>query len=143
MKANKAKGLIVGVSLAIMLLVGVGSTTAQAQHRGFRRSGPVVVYHYSPYWGYRSFWGPRWGWGDPFWNSTVTVVDPIAQQRESGYSDGHKRGKDDAKDGKPDAPASHKHYRDSHSQTYRQAFLQGYAEGYREKLGEMRERYGR
>jgi hypothetical protein len=145
MTFNRIKALIVGVSLVGMLLVGVGSTTAQAQHRGIHRSGPVVVYRYRPYWGYRSFWGPRWGWGwnDPFWNSTVTVVDPIAQQRESGYSDGHKRGKDDAKHAKANAPESHKHFRDSHSQTYRQAFLKGYADGYREKMQDMRENYGR
>lgn len=130
MKSNKIKALMTGSVLAITLLTGVGSTTAQAQQRGFRRPGPVVVYRYRPY------WGPRWGWGwnDPFWSPTVTVVNPIAQQRESGYSDGHKRGKDDAKDGRPNAPESHKHFSNSDSRTYRDAFLQGYADGYREQI---------
>lgn len=125
MKSNKVKTLVLSISLVAMLLVGVGSTTAQAQHRGRR---PVIVY--------RSYWGPRWGWGwnDPFWNRTYTVVDPIAQARESGYSDGHHRGKDDARHEKPNAPESHKHFSDSDSQTYRQAFLQGYADGYREQM---------
>ena len=136
MKSNKVKTLVLGVSLMAMLLFGVGSTTAQAQHRGRR---PVVIY--------RSYWGPRWGWGwgwnNPFWSPTVRLVDPIAQARESGYSDGHSRGKDDAKHGKANAPESHKHFRNSDSQTYRQAFLQGYADGYREKMGDMREKYGR
>src|ERR1051326_287364 len=118
MKSKRAKSLILGALLGAMLLVGVGSTTAQAQHRGFHGHGPVVVYRYRP------FWGPRWGWYDPFWSPTYTVVDPIAQQRESGYSDGHKRGKDDAKHEKPNAPESHKHFSNSDSQTYRQAFLQ-------------------
>ena len=136
MKSNKVKTLILGISVAALLLVGVGSTTAQAQRRGFHR-GPVVVY--------RSYWGPRWGWGwyDPFWSPTVRFVDPIAQARESGYSDGHSRGKDDAKHGKVNAPESHKHFRNSDSQTYRQAFLQGYTDGYREKMNEAREKYGR
>ena len=130
MKSNKTKGLIMGLMLVATLLLGVGSTTAQAQHRGFRRHGPVIVYRpYRPYWGY------GWGWRDPFWNRTVTVVDPIAQARESGYSDGHKRGRDDAKHEKPNSPESHKHYRNSHSLTYRQAFLQGYADGYNERNG--------
>jgi len=130
MKSNKVKALIIGLSLVAMLLVGVGSTTAQAQHRGFHRPGPIIIQRYRP------FWGPGWGWGwnDPYWNRTYTVVNPIAQARESGYSDGHHRGKDDAKDGKPNAPESHKHYSKSDSQTYRQAFLQGYADGYREQI---------
>ena len=145
MKAIKSKNIILSFVLVMMLLVGVGNLTAQAQQRGrvIIRQRPVVVYHYRPYWGWGSYWNDPWGWNDPFWNRTVTVVDPIAQQRESGYSDGHKRGKDDAKHEKPNAPASHKHYRDSHSLTYRQAFLQGYADGYREKLAEMRNHYGR
>lgn len=130
MNPNKIKSLIVSAFIGLMLLTGIGATTADAQRRGFRRHGPVVVYRpFRPYRGY------GWGWGDPFWNRTITVVNPIAQQRESGYSDGHKRGKDDAKDEKPNAPESHKHYRNSHSLTYRQAFLQGYADGYREQNG--------
>jgi hypothetical protein len=137
---NKAKGYIIGLVLVIMLLAGVGNLTAQAQHRGriIIRNRPIVVTRYRPYyWGYR--YGSPWGWNDPFYSRTITVVDPIAQQRESGYSDGHHRGKDDAKDGKPNSPASHKHFSNSHSQTYRQAFLQGYADGYRERLGEFRD----
>jgi hypothetical protein len=134
MKPSKFKGLIVGVSLAAMLLVGIGSTTAQAQRRIVRRPGPIVIYR--PHQVYRPFFGPRFGWS-PYWDRTVTVVDPIAQQRESGYSDGHQRGKDDAKHDKPNAPESHKHYSNSHSLTYRQAFLQGYADGYRERIDRL------
>jgi len=108
-----------------MLLSGIGATTAEAQ-RG-RHHGPVIVYR-----PYRPF---GWGWRDPFWNRTYTLVDPIAQARESGYSDGHKRGKDDAEHGKLNSPESHKHFSKSDSQTYRQAFLQGYADGYNERNG--------
>jgi hypothetical protein len=131
MRFNKIKALIMGLSLGAMLFVGVGSITAQAQRRIVVRRGPVIV---RPHWGYRSYWGPGWG---PYWGPTVTVVNPIAQARESGYRDGHSRGKDDAKDGKPNAPDSHKHFRNSDSQTYRQAFLQGYADGYREQIGRL------
>ena len=131
MKFNKVKSLILGISLVAMLLVGVGSTTAQAQHRIVVRSGPVFVGR--PYWGY-GFWGPGWG---PYWGPSAYAVNPIAYSRESGYSDGISRGKDDAKHGKANAPESHDHFRNSHSQAYRQAFLQGYADGYREKEDDM------
>jgi hypothetical protein len=63
------------------------------------------------------------------------VVNPIARQRDKGYSDGHKRGREDAKDGKPESPERHDHYNKSDSLTYRQAFLQGYADGYSEQAG--------
>jgi len=122
MRLNKLHRSIASIFLGLMLLFGV-SATAQAQHRHHSRRSVVVVPRYRPYWGFY-----------PYWNRTLTVVDPIAQQRESGYSDGHKRGESDAKHGKPNAPASHKHYRDSDSMTYRQAFLQGYADGYRERM---------
>jgi hypothetical protein len=134
MKSNKIKGLVMGVSITAMLAFGFGGATAQAQRRVVQRPGPVVVYR--PYRAFGSYWGPRWGWGwnDPFWSPTIRVVDPIAQARESGYSDGHSRGKDDAKHGKENAPESHKHFSKSNSLTYRQAFLQGYTDGYREQM---------
>ncbi len=125
MKLGGIKRLITGAFVAVLLLISVGSTTADAQRRYIYRY-PRPYFHrvYDPF---RDPWGP-------YWNRTITVVDPIAQQRESGYSDGHKRGKDDAKNAKPNDPASHKHYSNSHSLTYRQAFLKGYAEGYREQM---------
>lgn len=121
MKTNKLKTLVMGTTIGLMLLAGVGSTTALAQRRVIVRPRPVIVYRHGPFFG-------------PYWNRTVTVVDPIAQARESGYSDGHSRGKDDAKKGKPESPDSHKHFTGSDSQTYREAFLQGYSEGYREQM---------
>ena len=124
MKPNTIKRLVLGVSAGALLSVGFGSTSANAQGRFiYRYPRPI----YRPF--YNPFWSP---WGS--WNSTVTVVDPIAQQRESGYSDGHKRGKDDAKHSKANSPQSHKHYSKSDSLTYRQAFLKGYADGYREQM---------
>jgi len=63
-----------------------------------------------------------------------TVYDPIAYQKEDGYSDGRSRGKKDAKKGLPNDPNSHKSYVKSDSPTYREAFLQGYAEGYRYQM---------
>src|SRR5947199_3117260 len=113
MKTNKVKALILGMALVAMLLLSVGAATAQAQRRVVVSPRTIVVAR--PYWGYRPFWGPRWGWGwnDPFWSPTVRVVNPIAEARESGFRDGHSRGKDDAKHGKANAPESHKHFRDS------------------------------
>ena len=126
MKLHRIKGLLAGLFAAVMLLVSIGSTAAQAQGRR------IYIYRYPrPFYHrmYDPFWGP--------WDRTVTVVDPIAEQRESGYSDGHKRGKDDAKHHKPNDPTRHKHYNQSNSLAYRQAFLQGYAEGYREQMNKL------
>src|SRR5262245_54935038 len=127
MITNKIKNLILGVFLVTILIASDGISTTQAEQGVIDIGLDVVVNR--PYWCYRT-----WGW-NPYWGRTVTVVDPIAQQRESGYSDGHSRGKDDAKHGKLNAPSSHKHYSNSHSLTYREAFLQGYADGYNEQLG--------
>src|SRR5207302_4993941 len=112
-KTKKVKELFLGLFAAIILVIGVSTSTANAQSRVIIGTRPVVVYQ-RPFW--RPFWGPR----------TITVVDPIAAQREQGYSDGKSRGKDDAKKGLADNPESHKHYNNSDSMTYRQAFLQGY-----------------
>jgi hypothetical protein len=144
MKARMFKSFLVSLFVALMFLAGIGQTTAEAQRRGSHHGGPVIVHrpHYrygGPRFGYGYGWGWRspgwslgWGWNYPYWGSTVTVINPIAAQRESGYRDGHKRGREDAKHGREYLPASHDHYRDSHSYTYRQAFLQGYADGYDE-----------
>jgi hypothetical protein len=123
MKTNRIKQLMLGAIAAGAFMVGVGSTTANAQTVIIRR--PVVVYH-RPF--YRPFWGPRY----------VTVVDPIASQREQGYSDGKSRGKDDAKKRLANNPDSHKHYNQSDSLTYREAFVKGYNDGYRDKLADIR-----
>jgi len=129
---NKVKKAIVGLTLVVMLLAGIGGVTAQAQGRGFHGPRPAFGYRphfYRPYGAYR--W---WGWYGPYGSPTITVVNPIAQQRESGYSDGHKRGREDARAGKPESPDSHKHYSKSDSRTYRQAFLEGYDDGYNEQI---------
>src|ERR1041385_4496611 len=124
MKSNKLKRFFIGVLGSAILLVGIGLTTAQAQGRVIIRPRPFIV---------RPYWGPRWGWG-PYWGPTYTVVNPIAAQREQGYSDGHKQGKDDAKHERANAPEDQKKYLKSDSMTYRQAFLKGYADGFDEQL---------
>src|SRR5262245_31504667 len=123
MKTNRVKQLMLGAIAAGAFMIGVGSTKAKAQNVIIRRPG--VVYH-RPF--YCPFWGPRY----------VTVVDPIASQREQGYSDGKSRGKDDAKKGLANDPDSHKHYNQSDSLTYREAFVKGYNDGYRDKLADIR-----
>ena len=123
MKSNLFRKGVTSALVAVILLLGAWSTTASAQVR-FRRPGRVVVVQ-------RPFF-PRFY---PNYYPYYRVYDPVAYQREQGYSDGHSRGKDDAKHGKANDPNSHKHYRNSDSINYREAFAQGYADGYRERMG--------
>jgi hypothetical protein len=123
MRLKIAKQLMLGAFLATTLLVGIGPTVADAQTVVVRQR-PVVIYR-RPLW--RPFWGPR----------TITVVDPIATQRELGYSEGKDEGKDDAKKGLAANPTGNKHYVKSDSVHFREAFLQGYNEGYREKRNDL------
>jgi len=106
----------------VLVFSGAAVTTANAQHRHFHNRVVVVQRPFFPhyYWGYPSYYG---------------YYDPIAYQREEGYRDGLSRGKDDAKHGRADSPASHKHYSNSDSLTYRQAFVQGYEDGYKARMG--------
>ena len=126
MKPNIIRKGVTSALVAVILLFGAWATTASAQVRVAHRPGRVVVVQ-------RPFFFPHYYPG--FYPRYYTVVDPIAYQREQGYSDGHSRGKDDAKDGKANDPNSHKHYRNSDSVNYREAFAQGYADGYRERMG--------
>jgi|SRR6185295_4908392 len=121
MTFNQTKKVLTRTLLAVLLLFGVWSTSAGAQVRVVHRPRVVVVQ--------RPFFFPR------FYPRYTTVYDPIAYQREQGYSDGLSRGKSDAKHGKPNDPSSHKHYRNSESITYRDAFAEGYADGYNRQLG--------
>ena len=135
MKLNRVKRVVTKTIVAVILLVSawaVTGTTAQAQgRRGFyRHDHPRVFVRPRVFIAPRVFTYPRlYPYG------TYRVYDPIAYQREQGYSDGRSRGKDDAHHEKPYSPDSHKHYRNASSITYREAFLQGYAEGYRDYAG--------
>jgi|RhiMetdeSRZDD1v2_1073273.scaffolds.fasta_scaffold403478_1 hypothetical protein len=123
MKLNIVKKGVTSALVAVILLFGAWSTTASAQVRVQRPRRVVVVQ--------RPFFFPHYYYP----NSYYRVYDPIAYQREQGYSDGHSRGKDDAKHGLANDPNSHKHYRNSDSINYKEAFAQGYADGYRERMG--------
>lgn len=129
MKLNKAKQLAMGGLVAVMLMAGAALTTVNAQTRVMRRPHRVVVVRpYNPFW-YRRY--------DPFWDPytyTYRVVDPIAAQREEGFSDGRSKGKKDAKKRLAQAPTSHDDYQKSNSLAYREAFLKGYADGYQHEL---------
>ena len=125
MKASRVRKGITSALVAVILLFGAWSTTANAQVRQGHRPGRVVVVQ-------RPFFFPHYYWN---YYPNYRVIDPVAYQREQGYSDGHSRGKDDAKHGKANDPGSHKHYRNSDSINYREAFAQGYADGYRERVG--------
>jgi len=124
MKSNSIKKGITSAFVAVILLFGAWATTASAQVRVVRGPGRVVVVR-------RPLFFPHYY---PGFYPRYYTVDPVAYQREQGYSDGHSRGKDDAKHGNPNDPNSHKHYRDSGSINYREAFAQGYADGYRERM---------
>jgi len=122
MKLTVIKKLLTGMLVMTAFLIVVGSTTADAQSRAFCRPRRIIVYRpYHPFW-------------NPYWGTTVRVVDPIAAQREQGYNDGRSRGKDDARDGRENDPESYKKFNKSKSLAYREAFLQGYADGYRREL---------
>jgi hypothetical protein len=125
MKSNgiNIKRLAMGALVALVLLTGFGTATiADAQDRVLRKPRRVIIYR-----PYRPFYRP-------YWDRTYVVVDPIAQQREEGYSDGRSAGKEDAKEGNEIDPEDHKDFRKSKSLAYREAFLRGYADGYREKM---------
>jgi hypothetical protein len=125
MTFNSTKKVLTRTLLAVLLLFGVWSTGASAQVRVVQRPRVVVVNRpFFPRF-YPRYYSPRY----------YTVVDPIAYQKELGYSDGLSRGKDDAKHGKPNDPSTHKHYTNSESITYREAFAQGYADGYNQRMG--------
>ncbi|MBL8172193.1 MAG: hypothetical protein JNJ50_28800 [Acidobacteria bacterium] len=120
MNLNGMKRMLLALLTGVVLLAGVNAT-ANAQGQGFRRPPRRVIY-------YRRY--------DPFWEPyrTVRVVDPIASQREEGYSEGRDKGKDDAKDGRDFDPENHKQFNKSKSLAFREAFLKGYQDGYRKQM---------
>ncbi len=124
MKSIGIKRIVMGAFVAVVLLTGVGSTTAEAHGRGYRRPHRVIVYR-----PYNPFWGPYW-----YPSSYYRVVDPIAAQKEEGYSDGRNHGKEDAKYGRENDPEHQKEFIKSKSFAYREAFLLGYADGYRKQM---------
>jgi len=121
MRFSQVRRLAAGAFVAVILLIGAGAvTTTQAQTRIVVRPRSRVFFVQRPFF-------HSWYWGAPY---PVYYTDPIAYQREQGYSDGLSRGKDDAKHGRANDPNSHSHYRNSSSVTYREAFLQGYSDGF-------------
>src|SRR5262245_46261904 len=134
MLSRKVKGLIIGGFLLTMLFGTIGSVTADAQRR--HRPRRVIVYrNYNPFW-YRAY-DPFY---DPFYYSRRVVVDPIAYQREHGFSEGKGEGKDDAKKGLAPNATGHKDYLKSDSSIFREYFVQGYDTGYREEIAKIREK---
>ena len=68
---------------------------------------------------------------------------------DSGYQDGYRRGRDDARDGDRFDPRGHRDYRNADNgryrssdarRVYRQGFEQGYEEGYRDARGRRYQR---
>jgi len=128
MKWNGIRKIAMGGLVAVVIALSSLATTASAQGRVFvPRHNRVIVVR-------RPFF-PRY---DPFYSYgyyPYSWSDPIAYQKESGYSDGLSRGKKDAKKGLPNSPESHKHFVKSSSLAYREAFEQGYNDGYNQQRG--------
>jgi hypothetical protein len=138
MRPSRLKQLIIGTFVAVILTSGILTTRAEAQDRSAHKPRPaprrIIVYRpYHPF--YHPFYDP---FRYPYYN--YRVVDPIAYQRELGYSEGQDEGEEDAKKGRPANPTGHKDYLKSDSLTFREAFVKGYNEGYQEELAEIREK---
>lgn len=123
-QANSLNKIVINSSVALVLMFGALVTNAGAQRVVVRPSHQRVVVVRRPFF-------PRFNHG--YYPGYYTVVDPIAYQREQGYSDGLSRGKSDAKHGKANDPRSHKHFLNSDSESYREAFLHGYDDGFAER----------
>src|SRR5215472_10787392 len=99
MRFSRLKSLFVGslFSLAIVLGLGIaGATSTLAQVRRVVVVRPRVFVAQRPFFG-----GPGW-WGSPYYG--YGYYDPIAYQRERGFSDGFNDGKSDARHGKVSDP---------------------------------------
>lgn len=136
MKLSGMKKVVVGAVAAGALISGPLLTSARAQGARRHRPHPVIIYRYhNPFW-YRRY-DPFW---NPYWGPSTYTVDPIAYQREQGYSKGRSKGKEDAKKGRPANATGQKDYLKSNSLAYREAFVQGYNERFQEELAEIREK---
>jgi hypothetical protein len=124
MRWNRIKKVIAGAVIAVAVALGslaTTATTASAQRRGYPHR--VIIVRRPPFFPYAYGFYPYGAY--PYYYS-----DPIAYQKETGYSDGMSRGKSDAKKGLAASPESHKHFSKSSSMAYRDAFEQGYNDGY-------------
>src|SRR5215471_6171519 len=131
MRLNRIKRLFVGSLFSLMIVLGLGAAGASTTLAQVRRDvvrPRVFVGGGGPF--FRP-WG--WGWGPPYYGYYGYYSDPIAYQRERGFSDGFNDGKSDARHGKVSDPNTHKHYRNASSITYRNAFLQGYTTAYKDQ----------
>ena len=122
------KKLIMSVFAAVILLPGVSTITADAQHKHWH-GRVIIVQPYSPVF-YPVYEYPVYS---PYLWPTY-VVEPFSYLQEKGYEEGRDEGEDDAEDGRPPNPTIHKDFYKSYSPIYRQAFIQGYYDEYRKKM---------
>jgi hypothetical protein len=129
MRFNRLKSLFIGTLFSLLIVLGLGLAGATGTLAQVRRAvvRPRVFVVQRPFSG-----GPLW-WGPGYYGSYYGYYDPIAYQRERGFSDGFSRGRNDARHSKAYDPNSHKHYRNASSITYRNAFLQGYSTAFRDE----------
>src|SRR5262245_38701335 len=130
MRFNRLNGLFGGALFSMLIVLGLGAAGATTTFAQARRVvvRPRVFVVQRPFFG-----GPWWWGGSPYYGSYYTYTDPIAYQRERGFSDGFSPGRDDARHGRVYAPNSHKHYRNASSITYRNAFVQGYSTAFKDE----------
>ena len=89
----RLKTLLAGALFSMLTVLGLGaggasSTLAQTRRVVVR---PRVFVVQRPFFG-----GPLW-WGPGYYGPYYTYTDPIAYQRERGFSDGFSRGRNDAR----------------------------------------------
>jgi hypothetical protein len=126
------KKLIMSAFAAVILLPGVSTISADAQHRHWRatvrviRGQPVYPVYYYPVYNYPVY--------SPYLWPVYVPIEPYSYLQEKGYEEGRDEGKDDAEDGRPPNPAAHKDFYKSYSPVYRRAFIQGYYDEYRREI---------
>lgn len=122
MNTNTIRNLVMGTLTAVAAMIGIGTATdAQAQKVIIRPPRVIVVRQHRPHW-------------DRFWDRRFEWVDHVSEQREEGYDDGFKAGRDDAREGRDFEPVDQKKYIKSPSHAYRRAFRCGYEDGYRKEM---------
>jgi len=123
MKSNTIRNLVMGTLTAVAAMIGIGTATnAQAQRLIIRGPRVIIAPTHRPHWD-RFYWERR-----------REFVDHVSEQREEGYEDGFKAGRDDAREGRDFEPVDQKKYIKAPGYAYRRAFVCGYEDGYRKNI---------
>lgn len=122
MNTNTIRNLVMVTLTAVAAMIGIGTATnAQAQRLIIRGPRVVVFPTHRPHW-------------DRYFERRHDWVEHVSEQREEGYDDGFKAGRDDAREDRDFEPVDQKKYIKSPSYAYRRAFVCGYEDGYRKEM---------